>query len=174
MKIPDIYIVVEIPHTNSPRKAHIIQLPGKDETDRIIHEFYCPAYNEPGHYRQGMSIDAFNGHHKRQGASATDKKYHRDGCSWGPESLYIIKSLKEWEKEIQSNLSSIEEHLPNWPDERKFPRTKHPSFKDFTKFIGFDTTSRRYRTPDGKPINYSIVQPEKAQPKKAPEMGPEI
>ena len=157
---------------------HIATEIGKGREHGTIHEITLPPFLSPEHYVQGLSIQAFR-YGKRKGASKEDARAHRDRCCWGPTCLYHVKSLAEWEEDVEANQKAWAEtrkkfpSLPEQIDPRSQPRTKHASVWDFYKHIGFDHKLRGYRDKDGQEIRYSTL-PEAKDKAKTEAQGPEL
>lgn len=151
---PRTYIAVEIPRDNKSKTE-----------DRKIHEITVPELGEPDGYFQALSIEAFRGG-RRKGAGKADKACHHDRCCWGPKALFSLKSREDWETDVEITVSSpvMKKHVPDFPDERTFPRIKHASIWDFYNHIGFDHKLRGYRDKAGKEIKFSTRE----------DKGPEI
>jgi hypothetical protein len=134
-------------------------------SERKIHEISVPDLNEPDGRFQILSIQAFM-QGKRKGAGKSDRKHMLDLCCWGPKALYSLKPKAVWEEDVEMTMASLKQALPEYPDDRTFPRTQHASIWDFYKHIGFDHKLRGYRDKAGKEIKFSNTEPKE----KGPEM----
>lgn len=145
-----IYIIKEIKYDKSPI---------------FLHEVIVSKYKD------FISLDSFrNG--SRKFCSVKDRKCFRMLCTFGPTSLFYIKTYNDWLNEDVQNvfvmcqllkqtpLTFINEHYVNTltvDNLDLIPRKIHQSIWDFYKSIGFDTKTRSYRTEQNLPIKYCTV-----------------
>lgn len=136
------------------------------DTDQIrLHEIAAPIFGEKGWYIFVNQFNAFTSG-RRKGCSKEDTRLHRTSCTWGERSLYLLKFEDEYLEELRIfkeaglNEKEVLEMYVDAGDASRIedvPRLQHKSLKDFFNYIGFDTKSRRYRDPSGKPIRFCTV-----------------
>lgn len=128
------FVCVEIPHVKPAFK--------------LIHTFPVSGY------REFTSLNAFM-HGKRAGKLPGVPSAH-DRCCFGPNSLYILKPLLEWETEVCDWVASLDSHKikPIEYFERVYgtpcdavhgiPKTPHTSIWAFYQHIQFNYKERHY------------------------------
>lgn len=147
---------------------------GKTPEPHRLHEIAAPGRDDPGWYQTIEALNAFQTG-RRKGASAVDKEFHRDSCCWGPNSLFMLSTKTDW-TQLQERIDRASRKTggegdmlaqfeggedPSVTTLEQVPRTHHASLKAFFEHIGFDPKSRRYRDKEGKPIQFSTLDPKK-------------